>query len=72
MTFNLQYLSDSHGKNTAVVIPVSEWKTIEKALRKSEFKSKLMEELRDAFREIKQIENGKSKGKKAEDFLREL
>ena len=72
MTFNLQYLSDSLGRHTAVQIPYRDWKAIEKTLEQAEFKTKLAKELREAFTEVQKIESGKVKPKKAEDFLREL
>jgi len=76
---NVQYLINSKGKKTAVVLPIKDWLAIEKRLDgfededyKEPTKSEILEGIRQGLREVKLIEEGKLKATPLKDFLNEL
>lgn len=76
---NLQIIQDSKGKATGVYIPMREWKALKKqykvleALEKdAPSKQQLLEELKEAFNELKLIEQGKLKARPAQALFDEL
>lgn len=62
------FLTNDKGKKTAVQIPIREWESIQKELRKLE----LLEDLKQAFHEMKQHEAGKLNTPTTEELLAEL
>jgi PHD/YefM family antitoxin component YafN of YafNO toxin-antitoxin module len=71
----LQYISNIKGKKSAVQLPLSDWKKIEKDLEELERlrnKKLFLTELAEAIEEMKQIKEGKIQARNAEDFLNEL
>jgi len=72
MTYHLQYLTDSRGKQMAVQIPLKEWLIIQKKIKKAEAKKELLDDLSTASKEIRDIESGKKKGKTLSQLLDEL
>jgi len=77
---HLQYVTDMRGKTTGVLIPISEWKTIEKKISKSKpsedekepTKEEILESIRNGIRQVKLHMEGKIKLQSAKDFLNEL
>ncbi len=72
---NLQYIKDQKGNTNAVMMPISEWKKIEKdleELEKLKDKKAFFNGLKDAFNEVKLIKEGKKKPNSFEDLLNEL
>ncbi|MEX0813872.1 MAG: hypothetical protein WD048_16760 [Chitinophagales bacterium] len=76
---SLQYISDGKGKTTGVFIPISEWKALkkqyldlEKLEDKEPSKERVLEELKEAVKELKLIEEGKLKARPAKELLNEL
>jgi hypothetical protein len=72
---DLQYITDTKGRKSAVQLPMKEWKQIQKDLGELERlrnKKQFMAELAEAVEEMKQIKEGKSPARNAEDFLNEL
>ena len=72
MTYHLQYLTDSSGRQKAVQLPLKEWLAIQSQLEKAERKRELLEDLGSAAKEIRDIESGKKKGKTLDELLNEL
>ena len=71
MNLHVQYLTDNKGSKTAVQIPFKEWtKFIEEYNHFKQY-SKLKKSIKDAFQEIKQIENGDAKEISLNEFLNE-
>jgi hypothetical protein len=75
----LQVIQDSKGNATGVFIPMSEWKQLKKQhsdLAVLEYeeptKQQLLQELKEAFIELQQIEKGKLKSRPAKALLNEL
>lgn len=75
----LQIIQDSKGKATGVYIPMREWKALKKQYKALEAlekeapsKQQLLEELKEAFNELKLIEQGKLKARPAQALLDEL
>ena len=71
MNLHVQYLTDDKGTKTAVKIPFKEWtKFIEDYNHLRQY-SKLKRGIKDAFEEIKQIENGNVEEISLSEFLNE-
>jgi hypothetical protein len=72
---DIQYITDTKGHKGAVLLPMSEWKRIQKDLGELERlrnKKRFMVELAEAVEEIRQIKDGGKQARNAEDFLNEL
>ena len=75
----LQVIQDSKGKATGVFIPISDWQELKKqhkdlALLEYEAPSKdqILQELKEAVIELKQVEQGKLKARPIQELLNEL
>ncbi|MBX2924786.1 MAG: hypothetical protein KF746_21475 [Chitinophagaceae bacterium] len=75
----LQVIQDSNGKATGVYIPINEWKELKKRYRDLEAleyeeptKEQVLQELKEAVRELRLIEQGKLKSRPAKELLNEL
>jgi len=71
----LQYISNKKGQKSAVQLPLSDWKKIEKDLEELERlrnKKLFLTELAEAIEEMKLIKEGKIQARNAEDFLNDL
>jgi len=71
----LQYISNIKGKKSAVQLPLSDWKKIEKdleELKRLRNKKLFLTELAEAIEEMKQIKEGKIQARNAEDYLNDL
>lgn len=62
---SLQYISDSRGQTTGVLIPMQEWEKLKEQYRELEdwesevsSRDQVLNELREAVSELKQIEKG--------------
>ncbi|MEA3475558.1 MAG: hypothetical protein U9R23_03830 [Candidatus Cloacimonadota bacterium] len=71
MNLHIQYLTDNKGTKTAVQIPFKEWTKFIEAYKYFRQYSKLKRGIRDAFQEIKQIENGNVEEISLNEFLNE-
>ncbi|MCH8317074.1 MAG: hypothetical protein IIA88_01030 [Bacteroidetes bacterium] len=77
---NIQYLINNKGKTTAVMLPIKEWKAIQKQLNnaldeeeyKEPTKEEILENIRQGLKEVQLIEQGKLKSRPAKDFINEL
>ena len=65
---NLQYISDDKGEKNAVIIPMKQWEIIEKKLGKQA----IIDDLKEAFEEVKLIRAGKIKPQSLKQLLNEL
>ena len=65
---NVQFVSNSKGKVTAVQLPLKEWQEVEKKLEAF----KIAESIRTGYKEMKQIMAGEIEAKTIEEFLNEL
>ena len=75
----LQVIEDIKGRPAGVFIPIKDWAVLEKKVNalnafqvKNGPKKHLVNELREAFRELVLIERGKLKARPIEDLLNEL
>lgn len=75
----LQVIQDGKGKPTGVYIPINEWKELKKQYKELEIleeeeptKEQILQELKEAFQELKLIEQGKLKARPAKELLNEL
>lgn len=75
----LQVIQDSKGKATGVFIPISDWQELKKqhkdlAILEYEEPSKeqILQELKEAVIELKQVEQGKLKARPIQELLNEL
>lgn len=77
---NIQYLINNNGKTTAVMLPIKEWRAIQKQLNnaldeeeyKEPTKEEILENIRQGLKEVKLIEEGKLEATPLKDFLNEL
>lgn len=75
----LQVIQDNKGKATGVFIPISDWQELKKqhkdlAILEYEEPSKeqILQELKEAVIELKQVELGKLKARPIQELLNEL
>jgi competence protein ComGF len=75
----VQVIEDSQGKATGVFIPISDWITLKKkykdleALEEGETsKEQMLNDLKQAVYELKQVEQGQAKSRPAQELLDEL
>jgi PHD/YefM family antitoxin component YafN of YafNO toxin-antitoxin module len=74
----LQYLTDSNGNYTGVFIPIKEWERLKMQLNDYEIeepeptKEEILAGLKEAFKEVKQHEQGKTKLETLDELLDEL
>ncbi len=75
----LQIIQDSKGKATGVYIPISQWKELKKHYKDLESleyeeptKEQILQELKEAVKELKLVEQGKLKARPAKELLDEL
>jgi hypothetical protein len=67
----IQYLKTTSGETTAVVIPIRQWNQLEEDYQKILKYTKLKDELKSAFQEIKKIKAGTVKKVSMREFLNE-
>jgi ribosomal protein L15 len=75
----LQIIQDSKGKTSGVYIPINVWKELKKLYKDLETleyeeptKEQILQELKEAVKELKLIEQGKLKARPAKELLDEL
>lgn len=75
----LQIIQDSKGKATGVFIPINKWNELKKRYKDLEeleyeepSKEQILQELKEAFIELKLVEQGKIKARPAKELLDEL
>lgn len=76
---SLQYISDSRGQTTGVLIPMQEWEKLKEQYRELEdwesevsSRDQVLNELREAVSELEQIEKGERQARPAQKLLDEL
>ena len=71
---DVQYVSDNQGKTTGVIISITDWEkfknTFESFLEPT--KEELLEEIKQAVKEVNLIKQGKMKAPSFEEFINEL
>ncbi len=68
---NINYITDSYGKQSAVIIPIDDWKLINDKLIKIQNKLKILTGLKEAVDEVRQAQEGKIELQSFKDFLDE-
>lgn len=75
----LQIIQDSKGKATGVYIPIKVWEELKKEYRDLEAleyeeptKEQILQEIKEAVKELKLVEQGKLKARPASELLNEL
>ncbi len=66
------YVLDNQGQKAFVQIPVKDWENFVNEFKKMETMLLLKEKLKNAFKEMKQIQKGEKQGTTLHDFLYEL
>ena len=69
MTLRIEYITDEKGRHKSVVIPHSQWMTYQAEQSKIKNKLEVLLGIRDAMKEVHQIQTGKKKGKSLRSFL---
>jgi len=76
---SIQVIQDEKGKTSGVYIPIKQWKSLKKQYKELELlededptKAQILADLKEAFQEIKLIEEGKKKARPIQELLDEL
>jgi hypothetical protein len=69
---HLEFVTDSSGKQRAVLIPIEEWKAHEKKFDRVRKKLQFLTELRESIKEMKAMRAGKLKETTIQEFLNEF
>jgi hypothetical protein len=67
----IQYVTDEEGNKKAVMIPIEEWKKVEKQFLELAEYASLDSDLRAAFMEVQEMMKGNKKGQTLKEFLDE-
>jgi hypothetical protein len=67
----IQYVTDEEGNKKAVMIPIEEWKKVEKQFLELTEYASLDSDLRAAFLEVQEMMKGNKKGQTFKEFLDE-
>jgi hypothetical protein len=67
----IQYVTDEEGNKKAVMIPIEEWKKVEKQFLELTEYAYLDSNLRAAFMEVQEMMKGNKKGQTFKEFLDE-
>ena len=67
----IQYVTDEEGNKKAVMIPIEEWKKVEKQFLELAVYASLDSDLRAAFMEVQEMMKGNKKGQTFKEFLDE-
>ena len=68
----IKYITDEKGEKTAVVVPLSQWKTMSENIEEFEEYIKVKNSLNKGFKEVKEIESGEVEGKSLSSYINEL
>lgn len=75
----LQIIEDGKGKATGVFIPINEWERLKKQFRdlesleyKAPTKKQILQELKEAIKELKLVEQGELKARPLKELLNEI
>lgn len=68
--YKVKYIVDDSGEKTSVVIPVSEWNTLNERYEKLQNKLRILTGLKDAFKEVSKARKSGKKLEKLTDFLK--
>lgn len=69
---SLQYITDPHGRQQAIMMSMKDWKSLEKKLRAAEQKEKMYLSLKESLDQVKKIRSGSLKPKSIEKLLAEI
>jgi len=70
---SVQYITNEKGKQTAVIIPIEEWRQLKAEHEKLLHKLEILDGLQDALKEVQEIKQGKrKKGRTLGEFLNEM
>ena len=72
MIQSLRYITDSQGRQQAVMMSLKDWKALEKKIRSADQKERMFRSLKEALDEVKKIRSGAVKPKTIEQVLAEL
>ena len=68
---NINYITDSYGKQSAVIVPIADWEEIMERLAKMKRKLEILAGLEEAVEEVNMAKEGKLKLKSLKEFLDE-
>ena len=70
---SVQYITDEKGKQTAVIVPIEEWKELKAEHEKLLNKLEILSGLQEALKEVQEIKQGnRKKGRTLGEFLNEM
>lgn len=72
MTSKVQYISDSKGKTSAVIIQFKDWKMVQEKLKSLEKEKSILLGIKNALKEISDLESKRKKTQTLNEFLNEL
>ena len=72
MLSHLQYITDQHGRQRAVLVPVKDWKALQRHVKKLEEATSFYLTLKEAFAQVESMERTKKKPQTLKEFIDEL
>ncbi len=67
-----QYIVDKDGHETAAVIPIDQWRRLQRKLERQQWFEKLKSDIKEGLEEVRAIQEGRATAKDAKDMIREL
>ena len=71
MSKAIQYVTDAEGEQSAVIVPIKEWRKLQDKYRKLKNKLDVLQGLQEAVEEVNAIKRGEKQGQTLEDLLHE-
>ncbi len=72
MKIALQYVNDMNGQTTSVQVPLADWEKIIDKLKSYEQALQLKSDLKEAYKQVKELRAGKGNKQTLNEFLNEL
>ncbi len=67
-----QYIVDKNGQETAAVIPIDQWRRLQRKLERQQWFDKLKADIAAGLEEVRAVQEGRAEAKDAKDMIREL
>lgn len=71
MNKTIQYVTDAAGEQSAVIVPIEEWRKLQDKYRKLKNKLDILKGLQKSIEEVNAIKRGEKRGQTLEELLDE-
>lgn len=66
-----QYIVDKNGHETAAVIPIDQWRRLQRKLERQQWFDKLKADIKEGLEEVRAVQEGQVKARTFDDLLNE-